>query len=96
MCGSLCRHFRQMVSRSRGTRGFSRAGETGSSAYLLPLTVDGLVVVASISLVELNARIRAHSDRRQATSETDVVVAQTETSPNGRREPIGMVGTVIR
>jgi len=71
-------------------------GETGSSAYLLPLTVDGLVVVASISLVELNARIRAHSDRRQATSETDVVVAQTETSPNGRREPIGMVGTVIR
>jgi Protein of unknown function (DUF2637) len=33
-------------------------GETGSSAFLLPLTVDGLVVVASISLVELNARIR--------------------------------------
>ena len=25
-CGSLCRHFRQMVSRSRGTRGLSRAG----------------------------------------------------------------------
>lgn len=32
-------------------------GETGSAAYLLPFTVDGLVVVASISLVELNARI---------------------------------------
>ena len=30
--GSLCRHFRQIVSRSRGTFGFNRAGGTGSSA----------------------------------------------------------------
>ncbi len=36
----------------------ARYGETGSGAWLLPLTVDGLVVVASISLVELTARIR--------------------------------------
>lgn len=36
----------------------SRYGETGASPYLLPLSVDGLVVVASICLVELGGRIR--------------------------------------
>jgi hypothetical protein len=36
----------------------SRYGESGAAAYLLPLSVDGLVVVASISLVELAGRIR--------------------------------------
>jgi len=34
-------------------------GETGASPFLLPVSVDGLVVVASISLVELAGRIRA-------------------------------------
>jgi hypothetical protein len=33
-------------------------GETGPSPYLLPFSVDGLVVVASVSLVELAGRIR--------------------------------------
>ncbi|WP_307831339.1 DUF2637 domain-containing protein [Nucisporomicrobium flavum] len=37
----------------------SRYGETGASPYLIPLTVDGLVVVASVCLVELGSRIRA-------------------------------------
>lgn len=36
----------------------ARHGETGASPYLLPLSVDGLVVVASISLVEISARLR--------------------------------------
>jgi hypothetical protein len=36
----------------------ARYGETGASAYLLPISVDGLIVVASISLVELAGRIR--------------------------------------
>jgi hypothetical protein len=36
-----------------------RYGETGAAAaYLLPVSVDGLVVVASISLVEIAGRIR--------------------------------------
>lgn len=35
----------------------SRYGETGKVPYLLPLSVDGLVIVASISLVELSGRI---------------------------------------
>jgi hypothetical protein len=34
-------------------------GETGAAPYLLPLSVDGLIVVASVSLVEIGARIRA-------------------------------------
>lgn len=36
----------------------SRYGETGASPYLMPVSVDGLVVVASICLVELAGRIR--------------------------------------
>jgi hypothetical protein len=34
----------------------ARYGETGTVPYLLPLSVDGLIVVASISLIELSAR----------------------------------------
>ena len=34
-----------------------RYGETGASAYLLPLSVDGLVVVASVCLVELGGQL---------------------------------------
>jgi hypothetical protein len=36
----------------------SRYGESQTSAYLLPLSVDGLIVVASVCLVELAGRIR--------------------------------------
>ncbi len=36
----------------------SRYGEQGASPYLLPLSVDGLVIVASVSLVELAGRLR--------------------------------------
>ena len=37
----------------------ARYGERGATPYLLPLSVDGLVIVASVSLVELAGRIRA-------------------------------------
>ncbi|HET6213023.1 MAG TPA: DUF2637 domain-containing protein, partial [Micromonosporaceae bacterium] len=37
----------------------SRYGETGASPYLLPMSVDGLIIVASICLVELGGRIGA-------------------------------------
>jgi len=36
-----------------------RYGETGAAPYLIPISVDGLVVVASVCLVELAGRIRA-------------------------------------
>lgn len=37
----------------------SRYGEVGAAPYLIPLSVDGLVVVASVCLVELKADIKA-------------------------------------
>jgi hypothetical protein len=37
----------------------ARYGEDAASSRLLPLSVDGLIVVASVSLVELATRIRA-------------------------------------
>jgi hypothetical protein len=45
----------------------ARYGETGASPYLLPISVDGLIVVASVSLVELAARIRSFEDPAPAT-----------------------------
>src|SRR3954464_7358186 len=44
----------------------SRYGEIGASPFLLPLSVDGLVIVASVSLVELAGRIRAAPAARAA------------------------------
>lgn len=45
-----------------------RYGETGPTPYLLPASVDGLIVVASISLIELGARIR---HLQPTTTDTD-------------------------
>jgi hypothetical protein len=42
-------------------------GETSVSAHLLPFSVDGLIVVASISLVEIGGRIRALADPETVT-----------------------------
>jgi hypothetical protein len=36
----------------------ARYGETGASPYLMPFSVDGLIVVASICLVEIGAQLR--------------------------------------
>jgi hypothetical protein len=49
----------------------ARYGESGASPYLLPLSVDGLIVVASICLVELGGRIAAleADDRRVRPSD---------------------------
>lgn len=37
----------------------AKYGDAGGSNYLFPLTVDGVIVVVSISLVELNVKIRS-------------------------------------
>ncbi|SIM48384.1 DUF2637 domain-containing protein [Micromonospora cremea] len=60
----------------------TRYGETeAAAAYLLPISVDGLVIVASVSLVELTARIRASTgDHRPA------LIASPE-SPPAATEP---------
>jgi hypothetical protein len=64
-----------------------RYGETDASPYLLPISVDGLIVVASISLVELAGRIR--------TAETPAEPAQsTVASPPAVPGPVVQVPTV--
>jgi hypothetical protein len=47
-----------------------RFGETQVSAYLLPISVDGLIVVASVSLVELAGRIRTVSEAKAQAAAT--------------------------
>lgn len=44
----------------------SQYGETNGAQYLLPLSVDGLVVVASICLVEIGGQINAARNRGAA------------------------------
>jgi hypothetical protein len=48
-------------------------GETETSSYLLPLSVDGLIVVASVSLVELAGRIRVAEEQRDRERSTPPV-----------------------
>lgn len=61
----------------------SRYGEVGLSPYLLPLSVDGLIVVASICLVELGGRIRAAEvPDRPLVYDTDAA----EVEPDGTGE----------
>jgi hypothetical protein len=57
-------------------------GETNISAYLLPISVDGLIVVASVSLVELAGRIRMLEDARdKAAAPTSPAVAPVQFAP---------------
>jgi hypothetical protein len=56
----------------------SRYGEADMAAFLLPFSVDGLIVVASICLVELAGRIR--------TTHTTVADADNHTDTSDRRE----------
>jgi hypothetical protein len=54
----------------------ARYGETGASAYLLPLSVDGLIIVASICLVELGGQITSlETEARQTTAPADAATA---------------------
>ncbi|MCZ7421172.1 DUF2637 domain-containing protein [Verrucosispora sp. WMMA2121] len=56
----------------------ARYGETGAAAsYLLPISVDGLVVVASISLVEIAGRIRTPSVSRGDGQQPATMPAET-------------------
>ena len=60
----------------------ARYGETGASPYLLPLSVDGLIVVASICLVELGGRISAvEAQQAEAVAGMSTVAAVPAASP---------------
>lgn len=59
-----------------------RYGETGAAPYLIPVSVDGLVVVASVCLVELAGRLRdVEPARAQAAAEATKAAALIEPSP---------------
>ena len=66
----------------------ARYGESPVSAHLMPLCVDGLVVAASISLVELAGRIRAldPAASQSATSHARTP-ARTASTGTGTRTP---------
>src|SRR5690349_17743708 len=73
----------------------ARYGETGASPYLLPLSVDGLIVVASICLVELGGRISSLESTEEPVAEPviprlvpappGVTVGETGRGPIDRR-----------
>ena len=68
-------------------------GETETSSYLLPLSVDGLIVVASVSLVELAGRIRVFEERlerdRTAPPVPPVQFVEPAPVPSRSRPPAG-------
>jgi hypothetical protein len=64
----------------------AKYGETGASPYLLPLSVDGLIVVASICLVELGGRIASID-----TGAIPAVAAHTTAAPTPAESPVTAV-----
>jgi Protein of unknown function (DUF2637) len=62
-------------------------GETDSSPYLLPVSVDGLIVVASISLVELTGRIRHTQTTTPASTGDDARTVPDPTVAASDAEP---------
>lgn len=72
----------------------ARYGETGASPYLLPLSVDGLIVVASICLVELGGRISAlESEAAGVTTAKTAATAATAAGVTAART--GAVGAEV-
>ncbi|MEX5712274.1 DUF2637 domain-containing protein [Parafrankia sp. FMc6] len=55
----------------------ARYGEDAVSARILPLSVDGLIVVITVKLVEINARIRDLEATRAADLPTPAHAGQT-------------------
>jgi hypothetical protein len=71
-----------------------RFGEAEVAAYLLPISVDGLIVVASVSLVELAGRIRqlqeeqARSAAKPAPAVTPAAVPAAPAAPVAAPAPV--------
>ncbi|GAA5176932.1 hypothetical protein GCM10023322_00320 [Rugosimonospora acidiphila] len=58
----------------------ARYGETGASPYLMPFSVDGLIVVASICLVEIASQLREPAPVATVASPAPAVVPDQEPS----------------
>ncbi|MFI5842345.1 DUF2637 domain-containing protein [Catenuloplanes sp. NPDC051500] len=63
----------------------AKYGETGASAYLLPISVDGLILVASICLIELGGRIALEQAAKRAAAETPATPAPAPAAPAPQR-----------
>lgn len=59
----------------------ARYGETGATPYLLPISVDGLIVVASICLVEIGHILRRNEPATTANADTGSPEALHDTTP---------------
>jgi len=59
----------------------ARYGESGASPYLLPLSVDGLIVVASICLVELGSQIATQEAEARTTQTHPAATQPTAAQP---------------
>jgi hypothetical protein len=68
----------------------ARYGETGASPYLMPFSVDGLIVVASICLVEIGSQIRAPTRTAPTVPPAPAVVSTVDIP-----EPIRVNGHAI-
>jgi hypothetical protein len=75
-----------------------RYGESADVAYLLPLSVDGLVVVASVSLVELSGNIRALTTTLGTPDTPPHITAATATlpAPDANEPPEPLVPAVSK
>jgi hypothetical protein len=62
-------------------------GETGASPYLLPLSVDGLIIVASVSLVEISGHLQLHETASPVTAPTSTVMDSERESVAPRQPP---------
>jgi hypothetical protein len=66
-----------------------RYGETGPSPFLLPFSVDGLIVVASVCLVELGGRIHATQETQPAAIADSVSERPATLSTVASAVPLG-------
>lgn len=64
----------------------SKYGEVGAAPYLIPLSVDGLIVVASVCLVELADRIRQAPGEADTATDTRADI-QPDTTPDTPKRP---------
>jgi hypothetical protein len=64
-------------------------GESPSAARLIPLSVDGLVIIASVCLVEIGDRMRAHTTPERADSTPD----RTADGPASTKNPAAPSGS---
>jgi hypothetical protein len=77
----------------------AKYGESTSSAYLLPLSVDGLIIVGSVSLVELAGRVRgvetALAAERQAAAQQQALAEQAAAERQAAAEQLAAAAVPV-